>query len=99
MSAIRILTEKPGERPSIKEQWQVLKERYPDVLFVFHIGEEGVMFHGDADRARVALGEPGDTDSEFRFPWRRVEKYAARLLAHAHRVAICDGVAPLRQGK
>jgi DNA mismatch repair protein MutS len=94
--------ESPGERltPAM-EQYRSFKERYPDAILFFHIGDFYETFGADAELVSreldIALTSRSRDRSGSRIPLAGVphdaaEGYIGRLIAKGYRVAVCDQV-------
>lgn len=80
------------------EQYQAIKEQYPDVILMFRLGDFYEMFGEDAVTASRELeivltsrSQGYATDVPMcGVPYHAVDRYVARLIAKGYRVAICD---------
>lgn len=80
------------------EQYQAIKEQYPDVILMFRLGDFYEMFGEDAVTASRELeivltsrSQGYATDVPMcGVPHHAADRYVARLIAKGYRVAICD---------
>jgi DNA mismatch repair protein MutS len=80
------------------EQYQAIKEQYPDVILMFRLGDFYEMFGEDAVTASRELeivltsrSQGYATDVPMcGVPYHAVDRYVARLISKGYRVAICD---------
>ena len=84
------------------EQYHAAKERHPDMLLLFRMGDFYELFGADAEAASKILGltltSRDKTMSMAGFPHHALENYLSRLLKAGQRVAICDQVDGLPPG-
>jgi DNA mismatch repair protein MutS len=82
------------------QQYLRLKERYPDAILLYRLGDFYEMFFEDAERASRLLDltltsrSKGD-DARVPLcgvPHHSVQPYVQKLLEHGHKVAICEQV-------
>jgi len=79
-------------------QYLALKEKHPDAILFFRMGDFYEMFFSDAETAAKELGltltsrDKGKEDAVpmAGVPWHAAEGYIAKLVARGHRVAICE---------
>ena len=82
-------------------QWFAAKERYPDALIFFRMGDFYELFLDDAVKAAALLGltltsrNKGEPDEipMAGAPHHQAHVYVARALAHGLKVAICEQMA------
>ncbi|MFH2218881.1 MAG: DNA mismatch repair protein MutS [Pseudomonadota bacterium] len=85
--------------PMIK-QYLSIKEKYPDAILFYRMGDFYEMFFDDAELASGILGitlTSRNKKDEFPIPMcgipcKAVKGYIARLIHHGHKVAICDQI-------
>ncbi|MES2607704.1 MAG: DNA mismatch repair protein MutS [Pseudomonadota bacterium] len=83
--------------PMMQQYWEI-KQRHPNELLFYRMGDFYEMFHDDAVIAArdldIALTKRGKTDGEdihmCGVPFHAYENYLARLIQKGHRVAICE---------
>jgi DNA mismatch repair protein MutS len=77
------------------------KQRHPNMLLLFRMGDFFELYGDDAETAAAALGlvltsrtdqETGKQISMAGFPHHVLESYLRELLNAGHRVAVCDQV-------
>ena len=82
------------------EQYLSIKERYPDCILFFRMGDFYEMFFEDAEKAsrvlEIALttrdrGMP-EAVPLCGVPYHAADTYLARMVAAGHKVAICEQV-------
>ncbi|RLB97448.1 MAG: DNA mismatch repair protein MutS, partial [Deltaproteobacteria bacterium] len=89
----------PKPTPMI-EQYLAIKQRYPDAILFYRMGDFYEMFFEDARTASkaldIALTSRNKNDPNpvpmCGVPCRAVQGYLARLIAQGFKVAICDQV-------
>ena len=89
-----------------RRQYLDIKARYPDALLAYNIGDFYEFFDHDAETVARELHltltarsfGPGEVVPLAGVPMHAIEVYAARLVAHGYRVAICDQVSPPGRG-
>lgn len=83
-------------RGAIMEQYHAAKERHPDMLLLFRMGDFFELFGQDAETAHKLLGltltTRDRTLSMAGFPHHQLEVYLHKLLKEGQRVAICEPV-------
>lgn len=83
--------------PLIK-QYKSIKEKYPDAILLFRVGEFYETFGEDAEKCSEVLEivltkrlhPPCASIPLAGFPHHRIEMYLPKLVRAGHRVAICD---------
>ncbi len=98
--------EGPGPLPPLLQQYVALRDRYPDYLLLFQVGDFYECFGEDAERLARALGLAltHKTSKDFTTPMagipiRAFEGYAERLLKMGFRLAIADQVEPAEEAE
>ncbi len=88
------------------QQHRAIKQRYPDAILLFRVGDFYETFGGDAINASKVLGitltrrNNGGGDSELAgFPHHALDTYLHKLVKAGYRVAICDQLEDPRQAK
>ena len=80
----------------IMQQYREAKEKHPDMLLLFRIGDFYELFAEDAETAHTLLGLTLTTRDQTLtmagFPHHQLENYLHKLLKEGQRVAICDQV-------
>ncbi len=88
--------EAPNGRSPIMQQYQETKEKHPDMILLFRIGDFYEVFNDDAEECHRRLGLTLTTrDREIimaGFPHHQLETYLHKLLKEGLRVAVCDQV-------
>ena len=78
------------------EQYHAAKERHPNMLLLFRVGEFYELFGEDAETASRILGLTLTSRDRILpmagFPHHQLETYLHRLLKAGQRVAICEQV-------
>ncbi len=90
----------PVKATPMMQQYLSIKERYPDVLLFYRMGDFYEMFFEDAQVASrvldITLTSRNKNDASpipmCGVPYRAAQGYIARLLENGHKVAICDQV-------
>ena len=80
------------------EQYQTIKEKYPDILLFYRMGDFYEMFFHDAEIAASALGialtHRGQVNGRdipmCGVPVHAMDSYLPRLIAQGFRVAVCE---------
>ena len=84
------------------EQYHAAKERHPNLLLLFRVGDFYELYGEDAETATRILGltltSRDRTIPMAGFPNHCLETHLHALLKAGHRVAICDQVEELRAG-
>jgi DNA mismatch repair protein MutS len=90
----------------LMQQHRAIKQRYPDAILLFRVGDFYETFGQDAINASKILGitltrrNNGGGDSELAgFPHHAVETYLHKLVKAGYRVAICDQLEDPKQAK
>lgn len=98
--------EGPGPLPPLLQQYVELRDRYPDYLLLFQVGDFYECFGEDAERLARALGLvlTHKTSKDFTTPMagipiRAFDAYAERLLKLGFRLAIADQVEPAEEAE
>src|SRR6267154_2678761 len=78
----------------IMQQYHAAKEKYPDMLLLFRMGDFYELFCEDAETAHKLLGLTLTTRDRTLtmagFPHHQLEVYLHKLLKEGQRVASCD---------
>ena len=87
------------KNPTMMDQYREAKEKHPDMILLFRIGDFYEAFDKDAEEVSEALGLKTTLRGKGKglmlmcgFPHHQLETYLHKLLAANHRVAICDQV-------
>jgi len=98
--------EGPGPLPPLLQQYVELRDRYPDYLLLFQVGDFYECFGEDAERLARALGLvlTHKTSKDFTTPMagipiRAFDAYAERLLKLGFRLAVADQVEPAEEAE
>ncbi len=98
--------EGPGPLPPLLQQYVELRDRYPDYLLLFQVGDFYECFGEDAERLARALGLAltHKTSKDFTTPMagipiRAFEGYAERLLKMGFRLAVAEQVEPAEEAE
>lgn len=79
---------------TIEEQFNDLKQQYPDALFLFRVGDFYEAYNEDAIKVNEILGvmltKREDGSPICGFPFHALDVYLAKLVRAGNRVAICD---------
>jgi len=86
------------QRTPLMRQYHQIKERYPDTILLFRLGDFYETFEEDAGiTARVCgitLTKRGNGTEEETplagFPWHQLDSYLPKLVRAGYRVAVCD---------
>src|SRR5471030_2836471 len=85
------------------QQYRAAKEKHPDMLLLFRMGDFYELFETDAETAHKVLGLTlTSRDKEMPmagFPHHQLESYLHKLLKEGFRVAVCDQVEDASQAK
>ena len=85
-----------GSRDALMQQYRAAKEKHPDMLLLFRMGDFYELFDQDAETAHKLLGltltTRDRTLSMAGFPHHQLEVYLHKLLKEGQRVAICEPV-------
>ena len=94
-----------GKTPAMR-QFDAAKERHPDAILFFRMGDFYELFHDDAKVAAKALGitltARGKGENAVPMagvPVRAVDGYLRRLVQMGHRVAICEQMQDPKEAK
>ena len=92
----------PKITPAMR-QFHDFKEKYPDCVLFFRMGDFYEMFHQDAVLAHKVLGVTLTQRTAgvpmAGVPYHAVEGYMNRMIKAGYRVAVCDQVEDPRQAK
>nr|Q9ZIX6.1 RecName: Full=DNA mismatch repair protein MutS [Thermus caldophilus]AAD01407.1 mismatch repair protein [Thermus caldophilus] len=98
--------EGPGPLPPLLQQYVELRDRYPDYLLLFQVGDFYECFGEDAERLARALGLvlTHKTSKDFTTPMagipiRAFDAYAERLLRMGFGLAVADQVEPAEEAE
>ncbi len=88
-------------------QYREIKDRHPDAILFYRMGDFYEMFFEDAEIAarilEITLTSRNKKDENpipmCGVPWRAAQSYIARLIAQGYKVAICDQVEDPAQAK
>lgn len=88
-------------------QYRRIKDRYPDTLLLFRVGDFYEMFYDDAETGARALNlvltsrphGPHNRVPLAGVPAKAVDSYIARLVAQGFKVAVCDQLEPPARGR
>jgi DNA mismatch repair protein MutS len=91
------MSKKTGDTP-LMQQHQAIKQKYPDAILLFRVGDFYETFGEDAVHAARVLGitltkrNNGDAESSALagFPHHALDTYLHKLVKAGYRVAICD---------
>jgi DNA mismatch repair protein MutS len=90
----------------LMQQHRAIKQRYPDAILLFRVGDFYETFGQDAINSSKVLGitltrrNNGGGDSELAgFPHHALETYLHKLVKAGYRVAICDQLEDPKQAK
>jgi DNA mismatch repair protein MutS len=90
----------------LMQQHRAIKQRYPDAILLFRVGDFYETFGQDAINASKVLGitltkrNNGGGDSELAgFPYHALDTYLHKLVKGGYRVAICDQLEDPKQAK
>lgn len=85
-----------GSRDTLMQQYRAAKEKHPDMLLLFRMGDFYELFDQDAETAHKLLGLTLTTRDRTLvmagFPHHQLEVYLHKLLKEGQRVAICEPV-------
>ncbi len=83
-----------GKETSIMDQCRAAKEKHPDMILLFRMGDFYEAFDADAEVCHKLLGLTLTTrDREIKmagFPHHQLEQYLHKLLKEGQRVAVCE---------
>ena len=78
------------------QQYREAKEKHPDMILLFRIGDFYEVFGNDAETCHKVLGltltTRNQTHTMAGFPHHQLETYLHKLLKEGLRVAVCDQV-------
>lgn len=78
----------------IKRHFKELKEKHPDRLYLFRVGDFYESFQEDAEVTARVLGITLTKDKEgikqAMFPLYELDAYLPKLIKEGHRIGICD---------
>ena len=88
----------PPPHTPMMQQYLRIKSQYPDILLFYRMGDFYEMFFEDAEVASRVLGivltkrgkHLGRDIPMCGVPIERADEYLHRLIAHGHRVAVCE---------
>jgi hypothetical protein len=84
----------PNSRSAIMDQYRAAKEKHPDMLLLFRMGDFFELFGEDAETAHKLLGLTLTTRDKTLtmagFPHHQLETYLHKLLKEGQRVALCE---------
>ncbi|MEW6041916.1 MAG: DNA mismatch repair protein MutS, partial [Elusimicrobiota bacterium] len=86
----------------LMQQYQSLKNSYPNAVLFFRLGDFYEMFYEDARVANRTLGLVLTSRQEVPMcgvPFHSVSNYISKLLKAGHKVAICEQIAPRDDSK
>ena len=85
-----------GNRDALMQQYRAAKEKHPNMLLLFRMGDFYELFDQDAETAHKLLGLTLTTRDRTLvmagFPHHQLEVYLHKLLKEGQRVAICEPV-------
>ena len=85
-----------GSRDALMQQYRAAKEKHPNMLLLFRMGDFYELFDQDAETAHKLLGLTLTTRDRTLvmagFPHHQLEVYLHKLLKEGQRVAICEPV-------
>src|SRR6188474_1967159 len=95
------------EDTPMMQQHKVIKQKYPDAILLFRVGDFYETFGEDAIKASQVLGitltkrNNGDANSSqlAGFPHHALDTYLHKLVKAGYRVAICDQLEDPKQAK
>jgi len=98
---------KAGEDTPLMQQHRAIKQRYPDAILLFRVGDFYETFGQDAVKASQVLGitltkrnNGSAASSELAgFPHHALDTYLHKLVKAGYRVAICDQLEDPKQAK
>jgi DNA mismatch repair protein MutS len=91
-------TAKPEKETPLMQQFNKIKQKYPDAILLFRVGDFYETFGTDAIKAAEVLGivltkraNGSQKDLELAgFPYHAVDTYLPKLVKSGYRVAICE---------
>ena len=98
---------KPATDTPLMQQHNAIKQKYPDAILLFRVGDFYETFGSDAVITAKVLGitltkrnNGNATSSELAgFPYHALDTYLHKLVKAGHRVAICDQLEDPKQAK
>ncbi|MBM3286441.1 MAG: DNA mismatch repair protein MutS [Candidatus Eisenbacteria bacterium] len=98
---------RPRSTTPMMEQYLGVKEKHPDTVLLYRMGDFYETFYDDAVTLSRVLGialtsrNPGDAEPIplAGIPWHSAEPQVAKLLRAGHRVAICEQVGSAEESK
>ncbi len=89
------------------DQYFSIKEKYPDAILFYRMGDFYEMFHSDAEKAAGVLGIALTSRNKNKenavplcgVPYRAADAYIAKLIKHGFKVAVCEQVEDPAQAK
>jgi len=98
---------KAGSASPMMMQHKAIKQKYPDAILLFRVGDFYETFGEDAIKASAVLGitltkrNSGDAASMelAGFPHHALDTYLHKLVKAGHRVAICDQLESPKEAK
>ena len=90
----------PMNTPAMR-QYVEIKEKYPDAILFFRMGDFYEMFQEDAIKASalldIALTKRQNKIPMCGFPYHATETYISRLIAANQKVVICEQILTINQ--
>lgn len=82
------------------DQYFSIKEKYPDAILFYRMGDFYEMFHDDAEKAADILGITLTSRNKNKenpvplcgVPFRAADTYIAKLIKHGFKVAVCEQI-------
>lgn len=84
------------EKPTPYKKWAEIREKHPDCLLLFRVGDYYECYNEDAVKAAEILGTPlinrhtEKLNKMTGFPNYSLDKYLPKLIRAGQRIAICD---------
>lgn len=84
------------EKPTSYKKWTEIKEKHPDCLLLFRVGDYYECYNEDAVKAAEILGTPlvnrhtKELNKMTGFPNYSLDEYLPKLIRASQRIAICD---------
>lgn len=96
-----------GHAAPVRRQYLQIKQRFPDTILLFRLGDFYETFEADAERAAAILDivlTARDLGKGVRVPMAGIphhaaDAYIARLVAAGHKVAICEQIGAAQKGR
>ncbi len=85
--------QRAAENTPLMKQYRGIKEKYPDALLLFRVGDFYETFGADAVKTSAILGIVLTRRADIElagFPYHSLDAYLPKLVRAGHRVAICD---------